>query len=67
MTQRCHSATEHRAPVADANGRPSDWAALGRRLRQAAFVAATVHLVQSAGGRLDDGAALETSRDLDGG
>ena len=39
-----------------------DWCELGARIRQAAFVATSLHLVHSAGGSLDDGAVLETPR-----
>lgn len=41
-----------------------DWRELGTRIRRAAMVATSMHLVHSAGGSLDDGAVLETPRDI---
>ena len=42
----------------------TDWRALGARIRRASMVAASMHLVQAAGGPLDDGAAVETPRSI---
>ncbi|HVP11928.1 MAG TPA: hypothetical protein VMV94_12170 [Phycisphaerae bacterium] len=44
-----------------------DWRVLGARIRTAAMVSASLHLIQAAGGRLDGGAAVETPRVLSGG
>lgn len=44
-----------------------DWRTLGARIRRVALVATSLHLVQGAGGALDDGAALETPRFITGG
>ncbi len=41
-----------------------DWLELGTKIRRAAMVATSLHLVHSAGGSLDDGAVLETPRGI---
>lgn len=43
------------------------WWVLGARIRTAAMVSTSLHLIQAAGGRLDGGAAVETPRVLLGG
>lgn len=44
-----------------------DWTRLGARIRQVAWTAAALHLVQLAGGELDGSAAVETPRSITGG
>ena len=43
------------------------WDKLGARVLGAAFVATTLHLARTAGGRPDGGAAVETPRIVSGG
>lgn len=45
----------------------TDWRTLGARIRQTAMVAASMHLIQAAGGGLENGAAVETPRFIAGG
>ncbi|MFH1416795.1 MAG: hypothetical protein ABII12_00700 [Planctomycetota bacterium] len=54
-------------PAGDRRTALPDYLALGADIRSAALAAASLHLVRSAGGRLDSGAALETPRVLAGG
>ncbi len=46
---------------------PCDWRMLGERIRGTAIAAATVHLIETAGGKDERVATLETSPDKPGG
>ena len=66
----------HCPPQLDSDRRPrvmagepvlTDWRTLGARIRRTAMVAASMHLIQAAGGGLENGAVVETPRLFAGG
>lgn len=67
MTQKPDNFVAHAAAYSAEASAPLGWARLGARIRRAALVATTLHLVQTARSRPDGGAAVETPRVLSGG
>ena len=66
MTRHRHCCEDRRTEFGDKAQSRQDWSVMGARIRRAAMVATSLHLVHSAGGSLDNGTVLETPWDDSG-